>query len=171
VSGRFAKLLAAALAGLLCLAAASDPAERLKDPAQEAHARALFQEVRCVVCQSQSIDDSEAEIAHDLRQVVREQVAVGRSDSEIKRYLVARYGEFVLMKPSFSWANAALWLTPLLAALCGGAAIVCYVRRRKPEPTAPLSSEEEAKVRDLLARHAFASSSSHDNTEDDLSVS
>lgn len=171
MSRRSIPLLAAALGGVLCLAAASDPAERLSDPAKEARARTLFREVRCVVCQSESIDDSEADIAHDLRQAVREQVAAGRSDAEIKRYLVARYGEFVLLKPSFSWGNAALWLTPFLAALGGGAAIVVYIRRRERVASAPLSPEEEAEVRKLMVRHAFAASSPQENTQDDLSVS
>jgi cytochrome c-type biogenesis protein CcmH len=85
--------LLAALAGVLCIAAASDPAERLPDPAQEARARAIFEDVRCLVCQNESIDDSEAELAGDLRRVVREQVRQGRSDAEIKRFLTDRYGE------------------------------------------------------------------------------
>jgi cytochrome c-type biogenesis protein CcmH len=160
-----------ALAGLLCLAAASDPAERLSDPAKEARARILFREIRCVVCQSESIDDSEAALAHDIRQVVREQVSEGRTNSQIKQYLVARYGEFVLLKPSFSWTNAALWLTPILAALCGGVAIVIYVGKPRSETEAPLSAEEEAEVRKLLVRHAFASRPPQENTEDELSVS
>ena len=77
------RALAAALAGVVCIAAAADPAERLPDPSQEARARAIFQDVRCLVCQNESIDDSEAELAHDLRQVVRQQVRQGRSDAAI----------------------------------------------------------------------------------------
>jgi cytochrome c-type biogenesis protein CcmH len=165
-------LLAAALGGMLCLAAASDPAERLHDPVREAHARALFRQVRCVQCQSESIDDSEAPLAHDLRQIVREQVAAGRSDTEIKHYLVDRYGEFVLLKPSFDVANTALWLIPLVAALGGAAGFTVYVRRRAAaEEEAELSPEEEAEVHNLLARHAFASTAPQENTQDDLSVS
>jgi cytochrome c-type biogenesis protein CcmH len=168
-----AKLVAAALGGLLCLAAASDPAERLHDPAKEARARTLFRQIRCVVCQSQSIDDSDAELAHDLRQAVREQVAAGRSDAEIKRYLTARYGEFVLMRPRFSWDNAALWLTPVLALLGGGVVLVVRARRRAgaPESEAQLSPHEEAELQRLLDRHGFAATSPHENTQDDLSVS
>lgn len=167
------RLLAAALGGVLCLAAASDPAERLSDPAKEARARTLFQQIRCVVCQSQSIDDSDAELAHDLRQAVRDQVAAGRSNAEIKRYLVARYGEFVLMRPSFSWGNAALWLTPVLALLAGGAVLFVHARRREgtPEAEAQLSAVEEAELKHLMGRHAFAPRSPQENTQDDVSVS
>lgn len=168
---RFALLLAA-MGGVLCLAAASDPAERLHDPAQEAHARVLFRQIRCVQCQSESIDDFEAPLAHDLRQIVREQVAAGRSDAEIERFLVDRYGEFVLLKPSFAGANAALWLIPLLAALAGAAGFAVYhVRRRGEAPEPGLSPEEETEVRNLLGRHAFAATAPQENTQDDLSVS
>lgn len=170
MSRRFALLLAA-LGGIACLAAASDPAERLHDPAKEAHARVLFRQIRCVQCQSESIDDSQAPLAHDLRQIVREQVAAGRSDAEIKRYLVARYGEFVLLKPSFAGPNAALWLVPLLAGLGGAAGFAAYVRGRGQAPEPDLSPEEEVEVRNLQARHAFASTAPQENTEDDLSVS
>jgi cytochrome c-type biogenesis protein CcmH len=101
------RAILAALAGVLCIAgSASDPAERLPDPAQEARARAIFEDVRCLVCQNESIDDSEAELAGDLRRIVREQVRQGRSDAEIKRFLTDRYGEFVLLTPAF---NAATW--------------------------------------------------------------
>ncbi|RYF88830.1 MAG: cytochrome c-type biogenesis protein CcmH, partial [Caulobacteraceae bacterium] len=103
------KRLLIALAALACVAAASDPAERLSDPAQEARARALFREVRCLVCQNESIDDSTAGLAGDLRKVIREQVAAGRDDAEIRAFLVDRYGEFALLKPAFSAPNAVLW--------------------------------------------------------------
>jgi cytochrome c-type biogenesis protein CcmH len=111
--------LLAIVAAVFCLAAASDPAERLPDPAQEARARALFQEVRCLVCQNESIDDSNAELAGDLRRLVRDEVRAGRSDAQVRRYLVERYGEFVLLKPAFSWGNAALWGAPLLVVVLG----------------------------------------------------
>jgi cytochrome c-type biogenesis protein CcmH len=167
---RFA-LLCAVLGGMLCLAAASDPAERLHDPAKEAHARALFRQIRCLQCQSESVDDSEAPLAHDLRQIVREQVAAGRSDVEIKRYLVDRYGEFVLLKPGFGGANAALWLVPLVAALGGAAGFAVYLRRREEAPEPELSPDEEAQVNNFMARHAFASTAPQENSQDDLSVS
>jgi len=139
--------LAAALAGVICIAAASDPAERLPDPAQEARARAIFKDVRCLVCQNESIDDSEAELAHDLRQVVREQVRLGRSDAQIKRFLTDRYGEFVLMTPAFSWVNLALWAGPFLVVILGGGLLVVRLRNRSAD--AELSAEEADRVRRL----------------------
>ncbi len=129
-------------AALSIAAAANDPAERLADPAQEARARALFREVRCLVCQNESIDDSEADLAEDLRKLVRGQVAAGRTDAEIKRYLTDRYGEFVLLKPPFSPGNAILWLTPFAIVFGGGAILI--LRARKPPSTPPLSADEEA---------------------------
>nr|WP_269713881.1 cytochrome c-type biogenesis protein [Caulobacter sp. NIBR2454] len=136
------------IGAVLCLAAASDPSERLADPAQEARARELFQEVRCLVCQNESIDDSEAELAGDLRRVVRDEIVAGRSDAEIRRFLVERYGEFVLLKPAFSAGNAALWLAPFGIVLVGGALLFGLLRRR-PKAEA-LSVEEETRLKALL---------------------
>ncbi len=144
-----AKAILVALAALALTAGASDPAERLKDPAQEARARTLFKEVRCLVCQNESIDDSEAQLAGDLRRIVREQVKAGRSDGEIRAFLVARYGEFVLLKPRFSAGNAALWLTPLGVLLVGGGLMIGLLRRRAA-PETELSEDEEARVARLL---------------------
>ena len=145
---RVKALLAAAL-GALSLAAASDPAERLGDPAQEARARAIFRDVRCLVCQNESIDDSEAELAHDLRQIVREQVKAGRSDAEIKRFLTDRYGEFVLLTPAWSAGNLALWAGPFVVVLLGGALLFLRLRNRTPETelTAP-EAERLSALRD-----------------------
>jgi cytochrome c-type biogenesis protein CcmH len=139
----------AALSAVLLLGAASDPSERLADPAQEARARHLFEGFRCVVCQNESIDDSEADLAHDLRQVIRQQVAAGRSDAEIRRFMVSRYGEFILLKPPFSPGNAALWLAPLAVLVGGGVLIFLRLRKPQPQETA-LTSEEEAKLRRLV---------------------
>jgi len=141
------RALAAALAGVICIGAASDPAERLPDPAQEARARAIFKDVRCLVCQNESIDDSEAELAHDLRQVVREQVRLGHSDAQIKRFLTDRYGEFVLLTPAFSWVNLALWGGPFLVVILGGGLLVARLRNRTAD--AELSPEEADRVRRL----------------------
>jgi cytochrome c-type biogenesis protein CcmH len=141
------KRLLLLLAAVLSIAAASDPADRLADPAQEARARALFQQVRCLVCQNESIDDSAADLAHDLRQVVREQVAAGRSDDEIRAFLVARYGEFVLLKPAFSTANLALWSAPFAVLLIGGVLLV--LRLRQKPVAAALSADEEARIAEL----------------------
>jgi cytochrome c-type biogenesis protein CcmH len=141
------RALAAVFAGALCIAAAADPADRLPDPAQEARARHLFQDIRCLVCQNESIDDSEAELASDLRRTVREQVAAGRSDAEIKHYLVDRYGEFVLMTPAFSWTNLALWGGPFLVVVLGAGLLVGRLRNRSVD--AELSPEEADRLRHL----------------------
>jgi cytochrome c-type biogenesis protein CcmH len=136
-----------AIAGaILCLGnAASDPADQLKNPAQEAHARTLFREIRCVVCQSESIDESDAELAHDLRQRVRQEVAAGASDAQIKADLVSRYGEFILLRPRFTFGNAALWLTPFLVVLLG-AGIVLMRRRPPAADSDDLSEPEKARL-------------------------
>ncbi|MDP1632812.1 MAG: cytochrome c-type biogenesis protein CcmH [Caulobacter sp.] len=145
-------LIVVALAALLCVAAASDPSERLPDPAQEAQARTIFRQVRCLVCQNESIDDSDAELAGDLRRVVREQVAAGRSPGQVKDFLTARYGEFVLLKPAFSLANAALWLAPLITVLIGLTLLAGRWRRR--EPTPDLTAEEETRLAALMDEQA-----------------
>jgi cytochrome c-type biogenesis protein CcmH len=139
------RVLLAALAAVGCMAAASDPAERLPDPAQEARAREIFKDVRCLVCQNESIDDSEADLAHDLRQIVREQVRAGRSEAEIKRFLTDRYGEFVLLTPSFSAGNLALWGGPFVVVLLGGLLLLHRLRNRIPE--AELSPAEAERLR------------------------
>ncbi len=136
------------LAAVGCMAAASDPSERLPDPAQEARAREIFREVRCLVCQNESIDDSDADLAQDLRRVVREQVAAGKDEAEVKAFLTDRYGEYVLLRPSFSAGNAALWLAPFVAALAGLAFLAWRVRR--PQPADSLTAEEEARLAALL---------------------
>jgi cytochrome c-type biogenesis protein CcmH len=137
-----ARALLAAIAAVFCMAAASDPSERLPDPTQEARARHIFEQVRCLVCQNESIDDSQAELAHDLRHLVREQVAEGRSDDQIKRYLVDRYGEFVLMRPSWSLGNAALWIGPFLVLALGVVLLFARLRTRAPEPELDASDVE-----------------------------
>lgn len=138
------------LGALFCIAAAGDPADRLPDPAQEARARALFGEIRCVVCQNESIDDSEADLAGLLRKSVREQIAAGKTDAEVRGYLVDRYGEFVLLKPAFSAGNAVLWLTPLVLLLGAGGLLLWRARRtRRQTVAAPLSEEEEARLSTL----------------------
>jgi len=139
--------LLAALAGALCIAAAADPAERLADPAQEARARAIFAEVRCLVCQNESIDDSTAELAGDLRRLVRDQVKAGKSDAAVRAYLTSRYGEFVLLKPAFSWGNAALWAGPFLVVGLGLLLLGRAWRRRAGE--AELSKDESARLAQL----------------------
>ncbi len=137
----------AMVAAVLCLAAASDPAERLPDPAQEARARALFQEVRCLVCQNESIDDSNAELAVDLRRLVREEVKAGRTDAQVRRYLVDRYGEFVLLKPAFSWGNAVLWGAPFLVVLLGLVLLARnFARRSADRDLTPEEADRLARI-------------------------
>lgn len=128
------------LVGLMLCAAAPDPKDKLADPAQEARARAIFAGVRCVVCQNESIDDSQADLAHDLRQIVRGQVAAGRTDEQIRRFLVERYGDFVLLKPPVGPATAILWGAPFAIVLVGAGWIA--LRRRRATGVAPLSDEE-----------------------------
>lgn len=143
------RALLVAVAAVALMGSASEPTERLPDPAQEARARDLFKEVRCLVCQNESIDDSEAQLAGDLRRIVREQVKAGRSDGEIRAFLVQRYGEFVLLKPRFSAGNAALWLAPVGVLLVGGVLMVGLLRRRETVET-ELSRDEEDRVAKLL---------------------
>lgn len=117
----------------LCLAlpaSAVTPAEILADAKLEARARALSSHLRCMVCQNQSIDDSDAELAGDLRKIVREHLVAGQSDAEIMKYLVARYGDFILLQPPFKIGTWLLWGTPVLALLLGGAGLVRASRRR-----------------------------------------
>ncbi|CAN7445712.1 cytochrome c-type biogenesis protein CcmH [Phenylobacterium sp. LjRoot219] len=142
-----ARVLLAVIAAVFCMAAASDPAERLPDPAQEARAREIFQQVRCLVCQNESIDDSNAELAQDLRRIVRDQVQQGRSDAEIKSFLTDRYGEFVLLRPSFSIGNLALWLGPFLVVLLGVVLLLGRLRHRLPE--AELDAADVERLRRL----------------------
>lgn len=146
-------LLALALCLAPLAAQAIQPDEVLADPGLEARARGITRELRCVVCQSESIDESNAEIARDLRLLVRERVTAGDTDAEVLDFVVDRYGEFVLLRPPFSRANAALWLSgPVL--LAGGLGLAAvFIRRRAraaPPPRPPLSPEEEARLARLL---------------------
>lgn len=133
---------------------AVEPSEMLADPALEARARALSKELRCMVCQNESIDDSAAPLAHDLRVLVRTRLKAGDSDAQVLDFLVARYGEFVLLKPRLSWHTAALWGLPPAALLIGIMTIVIFVtRRRRALPgaeAANLTAAEEARLSDLL---------------------
>jgi len=129
------------------------PEEMLKDPVLEARARSLSKELRCMVCQNESIDDSEAPLAHDLRVLVRERLQAGDSDAQVINFLVARYGEFVLLKPPLSWHTAMLWGLPPGVLLFGIVAIAIVLRRRQAAPqreAANLSAAEEARLAELL---------------------
>ncbi len=126
------------------------PNEMLDDPALEARARALSAGLRCMVCQNQSIDDSDAELARDLRVLVRERIEAGDSDEEVMDYVVSRYGEFVLLQPTFTARNALLWGTPVLLLAGGGAFIILTARRRRVAAAA--LSEDEARKLDAILR-------------------
>lgn len=137
-----ALLLAAALPGF------AQVADRLADPAAEARARDIGRELRCLVCQSQSIEDSEADLARDLRRIVREQVVRGASDEEVIRFVHDRYGDFVLLRPPVRTATLLLWATPALA-LLGGLFAVWRLRRRQPAAVAELTEAERARLAEL----------------------
>ena len=129
------------------------PDEQLADPTLETRARDISKQLRCVVCQNQSIDDSDAPLARDLRLIVREQLSAGKSDAATMDFVVARYGHFVLLKPPFEPATWALWLAPLGVLLAGGIGVAAYLRGRRPaaaEPPAPLTAGETARVEALL---------------------
>jgi cytochrome c-type biogenesis protein CcmH len=129
---------------------AVQPDEILADRTLEARARELSRELRCMVCQNQSIDDSDAPLARDLRILVRERLQAGDSDRQVLDFLVARYGEFVLLKPRFTWHTALLWLAPILILLAGFVAIGSALRRRRAGPAAPaLAGEEERRLKEI----------------------
>jgi cytochrome c-type biogenesis protein CcmH len=131
---------------------AVQPDEILKNPALEARARALSRDLRCLVCQSQSIDDSDAELARDLRLLVRERLTKGDSDAQVIDFVVARYGEYVLLRPRFALHNAPLWITPIAVLIAGGAAMALALRRRRAQGAGgqPLSPEEERRLAEVI---------------------
>jgi cytochrome c-type biogenesis protein CcmH len=131
-------------------ALAVEPSEMLKDPVLEARARAISREIRCLVCQNQSIDDSNADLAHDLRVIVRERLTVGDSDRQVEDYLVARYGDFVLLDPPFEPKTLILWGGPAAALLLGGGIIFIAGRRRRAAALPPLSDDERRRLAQLL---------------------
>ena len=152
-------ILAFALAVMMgsSTAYAVQPDEIMSDPIKEARARDLSRELRCMVCQNQSIDDSEAPLARDLRLLVRERIAAGDSNAQVIDFLVARYGEFVLLKPRFESHTLLLWLLPPLALAGGGLALWMHGRRRSRSAAAQdpslfrLTAEEEARLERLIA--------------------
>ncbi|MGI9435795.1 MAG: cytochrome c-type biogenesis protein [Geminicoccaceae bacterium] len=134
--------------------AATSPDEVLEDPALEARARGLAKELRCLVCQNQSIDDSDADLARDLRQIVRERLLAGDTDAEIIDFVTARYGDFVLLRPPVKLSTLGLWYGPPVIFVSAAIAIVFYLRRRRSEDResvpASLSPEEQARLDRLL---------------------
>jgi cytochrome c-type biogenesis protein CcmH len=137
--------------GFLLVAAAAgavQPDEMMKDPALEARARTLSAELRCLVCQNQSIDDSDAPLAGDIRRLIRERIAQGESNDSVRAFLVSRYGNFILLRPPFELSTVVLWLSgPLTLAL--GALGVYLARRRAPTPPPPLSADEEKRLAEI----------------------
>ena len=145
---RTASLAALAAIVLGLAGAADDPADRLPNPAQEARARHLFQQLRCVVCQNESVDDSGAEIAGDVRRIVRSQITQGRTDRQIIDFLVARYGEFILLNPTLNPGNLALWLTPFAVILLGGGYL--WIKSRQPAVEDQGLTEEEQRALEAM---------------------
>jgi cytochrome c-type biogenesis protein CcmH len=141
-------------------AVAVQPDEMLKDPAQETRARELSKQLRCLVCQNQSIDDSDAPLARDLRILVRERLQAGDSNSQVLDFLVQRYGEFVLLRPRLHWRTALLWLAPPLLLIGGGLVLFLVARRRGASAAADaavpqggaLTAEEERRLAALIKR-------------------
>ena len=149
---RFATALAFGLTLLAVPAVAVQPDEMLADPKLEARARELSAELRCLVCQNQSIDDSDAPLAKDLRILVRERIKTGDDDGQVMDYLVARYGEFVLLRPRFNAQTVVLWTLPFAVLLFGAAGIFVALRRRNAASPVevPLSADEKARLDDIL---------------------
>jgi cytochrome c-type biogenesis protein CcmH len=144
-----------ALMGAVWFAAGSAlalrPDEMLNNPKLEARARTIGKELRCLVCQNESIDDSDADLAHDLRVLVRQRVLAGDTDAQVKQYVVARYGNYVLLKPPFDAETYLLWFGPLVLLLCAAGVVTIFYRRtaRTAEAT-PLSSDENRRLAVLM---------------------
>ena len=146
-------LLAAALLVVGAAAYAVEPSERLADPALETRARTLSQQLRCLVCQNQSIDESNADLAHDLRTLLRKRLAAGDTDKQALDYIVARYGVFVLLDPPFEPTTYMLWLGPPLLVLGLGALLAIRARGRSDRDQPPLTEQERARAAALLSEH------------------
>lgn len=145
--------VAIVLLGLALPAGAVEPAEQLADPALEARARDISQGLRCPVCRNESIDESNADVAADLRRLVRERLLAGDSNAQVVAHITDRYGEFVLLEPTRQGANLLLWLSGPAMLLLGGAGAALALRRRAAKPEATdLSAEEQARLADLLRK-------------------
>lgn len=147
-------LLAAVLAVIAAAVLAVEPGEVLKDPALEARARTLSSEIRCLVCQNQSIDESNADLARDMRRLVRERLRAGDSDRAIRDYLIKRYGDFVMLRPPVKRSTWLLWFGPGLVLLGAAGVMIVYFRNRRRTPAADaLAADEQARVDALLAEN------------------
>jgi cytochrome c-type biogenesis protein CcmH len=155
---RLSIVLFAIALGAASQALAVEPDEVLADPALESRARVLSQELRCMVCQNQSIDDSNAPLARDLRLLVRERLKAGDSNAQVLDFLTARYGQFVLLKPRFGWDTALLWLAPAGVLLTGACGLIVMLRRRRSGPQITgldqpqLTDTERARLAELLPK-------------------
>ncbi len=147
------RVVGLAFAVLLALAspahAVSSPAELMPDPTQESRAEAIGHQLRCMVCQNESVEESDADLARDFRRIIRTRVAAGDNDATIIAWMTARYGDFIRLKPPFNALTAALWGAPALALLVGAGAVV-LARRRRPAAPASLSDEERRRLGELL---------------------
>ncbi len=143
----------ALIASLAAPAFAVQPGEQLADPALEARARVLSKTLRCMVCQNESIDESNAPLAKDLRILVRERLQAGDSDATVREFLVTRYGEFVLLQPRFGTRTLLLWGIPLLVLVLGGVFFVLPLARRQPEPQKALSAGEKKRLAAILGKN------------------
>lgn len=137
------------LAGMHLAWAISDPAEQLRDPRLETRAEQIGRQLRCLVCQNESIEDSGADLARDLRRIVRQRVVAGDTDAQVVAWMVARYGNFVRLSPPLEWQTLLLWGSPVLALGMGGLVVLLH-RRNRPKPPEPLSEAEQARLRDLM---------------------
>jgi cytochrome c-type biogenesis protein CcmH len=146
------RLAALLLCAWISAAEAVQPDEQLGDPVLEDRARAISAGLRCLVCQNQSIDDSDAPLARDLRLLVRQRLQAGDSDAEVRSYLVARYGDFILLKPPFELATVLLWLTPVLVLGAGALVLTLRARRSGDAGGEALSAEEEGELARILDR-------------------
>lgn len=146
----FIAALIAAMGGAVAPAWAVRPDERLANPQLEARAHAIGEELRCLVCQNESIEDSNAELAHDLRLLVRQRILAGDSDAQVKQYIVARYGTYVLLKPPFGTETYLLWFGPALFLLCAVGLAIAFYRRSAAQAAAPLTSDEARRVAVLV---------------------
>jgi len=143
-------LAALALVLLATPAFAVLPNEQLSDPKLEARARAISTQLRCVVCQNQTIDDPDADLAHDLRVLLRQRLKAGDSDPQAIAFIANRYGDYVLLKPPFNAETLLLWLGPLLALAAGGVGVGFYLKRRCDSLPATFTPEEQARLQKLL---------------------
>lgn len=145
-----ALIAAAILLGAMPAALAVEPSEMLPNPALEARAEAIGKQLRCLVCQNESIEDSGADLAHDLRVLIRERLTAGDSDAQVVKYVTDRYGAFVLLKPPVEPATYLLWFSPFAILILGAAGAWFYLRRRPAPPDEPLDLDQRRQLERLL---------------------